>query len=79
MQKTQGFKKLAFCPVLPLFLLLNNRESISSIVFSAEQKTNQDENISFQSKAGFDYILPYPLFFDLKNERLKKWRHKCFS
>ena len=79
MQKIQGFKKLPFWPVLPLFLLLNNRESNPSIVSSTDQKTNQDEYISFHSNAGYGYFLPNPLFLDLKNERLKKWRHECFT
>jgi len=79
MQKNQGLKKLAFWPVLPLFLLLVNRESYPSIVSSTDQKPNQDEHISFQRKAINGFILPRPFFLDLRNESLKKWRHKCFT
>jgi len=79
MPKIQGFKKLAFWPVLSFFLLLDSRALRPSIVFSANKKPNQDEHIFFQRMTCKGYILPHPLFLDLRNKSLKKWRQECFN
>lgn len=77
MPKIQGFKKLAFWPMLPFRALLGNRELFSFIVSDSNKKSKPEDYVSSLNWTcnGYDDV---PIIANMRNKSFIKRRPGCF-